>query len=96
MYLGGEDDDFDAAWLKHLRRNPHHWQYWVRQEGGGEEIMPIPDKYRKEMLADWRGMARTLHPGGNAAAWYRKHGNQLKLHGETRKWLERELKLNGG
>jgi hypothetical protein len=22
-------DDFDLAWLKHQKRNKHHWQYWL-------------------------------------------------------------------
>ena len=21
--------DFNYAWLRHIHRNPHHWQYWV-------------------------------------------------------------------
>lgn len=23
---------FDIAWLKHIHRNPHHWQYWLLTE----------------------------------------------------------------
>jgi hypothetical protein len=21
--------DYNAAWLRHLHRNPHHWQHWI-------------------------------------------------------------------
>jgi len=24
-----ESPEFNAAWLKHIHRNPHHWQHWV-------------------------------------------------------------------
>jgi len=22
-------ENFDKAWLMHIHRNPHHWQYWL-------------------------------------------------------------------
>lgn len=25
----GVKEAFDLAWLKHQKRNPHHWQYWL-------------------------------------------------------------------
>ena len=29
------DPEFDAAWVRHSKRNPHHWQYWAVPEDGG-------------------------------------------------------------
>src|SRR5690349_4010162 len=50
------DEAFDFAWLLHQKRNPHHWQWWLLPEDdGGVKVLPMPDRYRREMLADWRG-----------------------------------------
>lgn len=34
----GVEEAFDIAWLKHQKRNPHHWQYWllVNDSSSGE------------------------------------------------------------
>jgi hypothetical protein len=88
MYLGG-DADFDIARLKHMHRNPHHWQYWVMvREAGKFDCLPMPDACRREMLADW-----TALNGGRTEVkqWYAEHRDMIMLHAETREWLEREL-----
>jgi hypothetical protein len=82
---------FDRAWLAHLHRNPHHWQYWVlRLDDGGERCLPMPDRYRREMLADWRGAGRALG-FTDTPAWYLRNREHIALHPETRAWVEREL-----
>lgn len=73
--------EFEAAHQAHLDRNDHHWQRWR-----GKEI-PLPA--RKELLADWRAMARFNHRP--AYAWYREHGHELGLGPETKAWLEARL-----
>ena len=53
------DKAFDFAWLLHQKRNNHHWQWWVLPEdNGGLKVLPMPEKCRKEMLADWRGAGK--------------------------------------
>lgn len=54
------------------------------------KALPMPDRYRREMLADWRGAGRAY---GNAdtAGWYMKNRQGIILHPETREWVEREL-----
>ena len=57
-------DRFDEAWLHHIHKNPHHWQYWLlREDDGGTKLIPIPDVYRREMLADWRGAGKAITDG---------------------------------
>ena len=85
------DEAFDWAWLLHQKRNKHHWQwYCLPEDEGGMKVLPMPDKYRKEMLADWRGAG---HAQGtpNVLAWYQKHKDKMRLHPETRRWLEYQL-----
>ena len=86
------DKAFDYAWLLHQKRNKHHWQWWVLpKNGGGVEILPMPDKYRKEMLADWRGAGRAQGYGDNTNEWYKVNRNKIQLHPETRAWIEHQL-----
>jgi hypothetical protein len=81
---------YNRAWNLHKRRNPHHWQYWVKRTASGRElIFPMPDKYRKEMLADW--ISVSLVNGENPVVWYCKNSNKMKLHPETKNWIEEQL-----
>jgi len=83
--------EFDFAWLLHQKRNRHHWQFWILPEDdGGVKILPMPDRYRREMLADWRGAGRAQGTP-DTLAWYTKHRNVLQLHPETRQWIEEQL-----
>lgn len=53
-------------------------------------IFPMPDKYRREMLADWRGAGRALRKP-DTKAWYKEHAEFIILHPETRTWIEANL-----
>jgi hypothetical protein len=84
--------DFDAAWLKHQHRAPHHWQHWVLPEDSGNtKVLEMPDKYRREMLADWRGMGRAFGEHPPAVGWYEKNKDKMQLHPDTRAWVEAQL-----
>lgn len=85
--------EFNIAWLKHQNRNPHHWQYWVLQEDSGKEIvLPMPEKYVKEMICDWWGASVATGNGGNSKDWYEQNKKHTKLHPETREYFERAVK----
>ena len=84
-------DAFDVAWLHHQHRNKHHWQRWRLVQGSDpDKILPMPDKYRKEMVADWRG-AGLAYKQPDTPAWYQGHRDKMQLHPETRAWIEKEL-----
>ena len=53
-----EDIKFKFALFLHLKRNKHHWQWWILSSTNEEKLMEMPDKYFKEMLADWKAAAR--------------------------------------
>lgn len=86
-----EFPEFALAWNHHQKRNKHHWQYWLLTWDRGEnEPLPMPDVFRREMLADWRGAGRALgFP--DTADWYRKNADKMKLHPDTRRWIESQL-----
>ena len=73
-------EDFDRAWLHHLHYGPHHWQYWELRG----DALEMPDRYRREMLADWRAM-------GDASKWYFTQQPKPLLHYKTREWVEKSL-----
>ncbi len=89
-YKAGDTGDiaFDFAWLLHQKRNKHHWQWWILPEDdGGTKIFEIPDQYRNEMLADWRGAGRAQGTP-DTKAWYEKNADKLKLGYFTRLRIE--------
>lgn len=48
--------NYQKAWLLHLHRNPHHWQYWILINDDpkeGEIILEMPYNYIIEMICDW-------------------------------------------
>lgn len=87
------DAAFETAWLLHQHRNAHHWQHWcLVQDDDAPKIVPMPMRYCKEMVADWRG-AGQAQGTPDTLAWYSAHKDKMFLAPETRKWVEAELGL---
>lgn len=84
---------FDYAWLHHQTvGGKHHWQYWcLPLDTGGLRALPMPDKYRREMVADWRGAGRAISGSNDSISWYSANRSNMTLHPETREWVEREI-----
>ena len=79
--------DFQKGWCFHQKRNKHHWNYWVSVTRINEIIpIPMPEKYIKQMIADWNGMSRKF--GGSTEEYYIKNRNNMILHKETTKLIE--------
>lgn len=87
---------FEYAWNNHQHRNKHHFEYWIHFDYHFHQkrLLLIPDKYRREMLADWRGAARA-HDGktGTPTDWYLRNRDVIQLHPETRAWIEHQLDI---
>jgi len=85
---------FDIAWLKHIHRNPHHWQYWLLQEDDGDlKTIPMPMKYLKEMLADWHGAGMAITGENNTDEWFLKNEDKIKLGKIQKEWIKYKLGL---
>jgi hypothetical protein len=86
-YGGGiyDPDDFDQAWLHHIRNNPHHWQHWVIPGGCGEIGTPVrmPRIYVVEMVVDWMGSNRAYTGNWDMTDWLRDHCGKMIFHEET-------------
>jgi hypothetical protein len=85
-------DDFDKAWLHHQHRGPHHWQYWIlRNDDGNIVALEMPNRYRLEMLADWRGAGRAINGKDDTVSWYLKNRDRMYLHYNTQNLIEQSL-----
>lgn len=93
-YLALVQYEFDVAWLKHINRQPHHWQFWVLlEDDGGTKCLKMPEKYRLEMLADWEGAGRAITgKKGGTLEWYTKNRYKQRMHDETRAAVDADLK----
>lgn len=83
--------DFKRAWLHHIHRNPHHWQYWVLindDPGEGEVILDMDYDYILEMVCDWWAFSWQKGELYEIFSWYRKHRDYMKLSAKTRKTVE--------
>jgi hypothetical protein len=88
-------DRFDAAWLLHQRRNPHHWQYWMlREDDGGNKLIPMPHEYLVEMLCDWIAAGKAQGKP-DTKAWYIANREKIVLRSRQRAWVEMQLGIGG-
>lgn len=100
---GGAPDKFAFAWLHHIHHNPHHWQHWIFSDGFTPKasklvengVLPMPEKYILEMIADWLGASREYTGSWNMADWLNDHLDPMKpkiiLHPETKNLLDEIL-----
>ena len=83
--------DFNRAWLHHIHRNPHHWQYWVLindEPGEGMDILEMDYDYIVEMICDWWAFSWKKGELYEIFSWYDQHRDYMKLGYKTRKIVE--------
>lgn len=82
---------FNQAWLLHIHRNPHHWQYWVLHNDDpneGEVVLEMPFNYIIEMICDWWAFSWQKGDLSEIFSWYDDHQAYIKLHPKTRQTVE--------
>jgi hypothetical protein len=78
---------FDQAWNHHQKTNKHHWQYWLLTNDSDEpksRPLEMPEKYAREMVADWAGAGRAITGKWGALDWYKKNEEKILLHPRTK------------
>jgi len=78
---------FNVAWNSHQKHNKHHWQYWCLMNDTSEpqmQALPMPERYIREMVADWRGAGRA-YGNPNTLEWYNQSKDKQIMHPATRK-----------
>lgn len=86
--------EFNYAWLLHIHRNPHHWQYWilVHDDPIADTILPMPYNYILEMICDWWAFSWDKENLYEIFDWYEKRKGYIRLNPSTRKVVEDILK----
>lgn len=83
--------DFNYAWLNHIHRNPHHWQYWILINDDpelGEILLDMPSNYIIEMICDWWAFSWSNGDLTEIFKWYDERKEYIKLSEKTRVELE--------
>lgn len=83
--------NFRRAWLLHIHRNPHHWQYWVLINDDPEEgeiLLDMPLPYIIEMVCDWWAFSWKKGNLYEIFKWYEEHKGYMKLSSNTRANVE--------
>ena len=78
---------YKVAWLKHLHRNPHHWQHWILINDDPEEgtvVLDMPINYIIEMISDWWAFSWKSGNLYGIFDWYEKHKDNMQLSNITR------------
>ena len=86
--------EFNKAFLLHLHRNPHHWQYWVLIQDDpnhDEVIIDMPLEYIIEMICDWWSFSWISENLMEIFDWYDEHKDYIKLSTKTRRIVENIL-----
>lgn len=85
------------AWLHHLHHNPHHPEHWLLSWRGSPNfyddightagrcitILPMPEVYVREMVADMLGTSREVTGSWDIAAWLNVKGPYIRFHDDT-------------
>lgn len=81
---------FNTAWMRHCMGSRHHWQHYamVSESGGDPVTRPMPDRFVREMVADWSGAGMAQGFGSDPQPWYRENRDRMTLHPETRAKVE--------
>lgn len=97
--LQDPDHAFSYAWHRHMRLNPHHWQYWMFPDGYGaagviDGCLAMPEIYAKEMVADWLGASRAYTGSYDMSGWLdvNYHSGRIRLHPMTKNYVDNLLR----
>ena len=87
----GVVQEFNKSWLKHIHRNPHHWQHWVLINDDptqGVVALDMPHVYIIEMICDWWSFSWSEGKLDEIFDWYDKHKKYMILSDKTRSTVE--------
>ena len=92
-----EQADFTQAWLYHLHKNEHHWQYWMIPNGFSngkpmeDTVLEMPEHFALEMIADWMGASKTYTGDWDMRDWLKANATRITFHPKTLQYIKREL-----
>ena len=85
-------EEFNKAWLLHIHRNPHHWQYWVLiGDESGIKALDIPYEYIIEMFLDHWSFSWKEGNLFEIKNWYDSHKDIIIFSENTKRLYENIL-----
>ncbi len=84
-------EKFNYAWLRHIQKNPHHWQHWILHKDDPNEqteCLKMPYEYIIEMICDWWSFSWKKGNLYEIFDWYDERKEHIMLNDETRKQVE--------
>lgn len=84
-------EDFNYAWLKHIHRNPHHWQHWILHNDEpkeGVKCLEMLYEYIIEMICDWWSFSWNKGNLWEIFKWYDERKDHIMLNNTTRNKLQ--------
>lgn len=87
----GDPEGFAVAWHHHIIHNPHHPEHWTYIDKAGDQVLPMPPVYVKEMVTDWLGASRAYTGSWDMTTWLDKNLSTMHLHPETWRLVGVEL-----
>lgn len=83
---------FDKAWFLHLRRSPHHPEFWTYVDDNKVPvILDMPTIYIAEMLLDWAAMG--IKFGDTAYEYYQKVRNKKPFNDNTKEKIDSVIEI---
>jgi hypothetical protein len=59
----------------------------LREDSGKTKILEMPERYRREMFADWKGAGRAMGKGNDVRVWYEKNRENILLAPTTASYI---------
>ena len=101
--------DWSVGWLHHFHLNPHHSEHHVLSWHGDPEfysnigedvakyvtILPMPEHYVREMIADMMATSRQLTGSWDISKWLNQNGPKMHLHDNTITLIDKVMKEVG-
>ena len=89
----------DVAWNYHIKRNKHHWEYWVYPEfmdinDINLTIITIPPEYIDEMIIDLIATGKTITGNWNdAISYFEKNKSKMVMRPSVKSYISEYLQL---
>jgi hypothetical protein len=109
--IGGKNDKrkWAKSWLHHLHHNPHHPEHWILSWRGNPEfyqdmaesiapfvvVLPMPETYVREMIADWMGASKVITGSWDISKWLNQNGPDMHFHDDTIVIIDKVMKEIG-
>lgn len=81
-------ENFNIAWNHYQKRNKYFWEYWILVDGNDLLCLEMPGKYVREMIAGWYSSYYMRTGKLDVKTWYIENITNMKLHYNTRKFVE--------